>query len=143
MNLFIFGAGASYGSDTNKSFVPPLAADLFNNLARQYSDISGNSIAMSLASEFSKDFEQGLLKLYGKQPQFWSILQRCMAHFFFQYNGINIQIRDSNLYYRLAQEIKKSDKHISVATLNYERLLEITFSHVGIPLVCGNSTIAP
>ena len=123
MNIFIFGAGASYGSDANKSLVPPLAADLFNFLAKKYSDISNNPVVMALASEFSKDFEQGLLKLYENQPHFWSILQRCMAHFFFQYGTI-IQIQYSNLYYKLVHEIIRSDKDISLATLNYERMLE-------------------
>lgn len=123
MNLFIFGAGASYGSDTDKNLVPPLAADLFNCLAKQYSDISNSPVVMSLASEFSKDFEQGLLKLYEYQPQFWSILQRRMAHYFFQY-GISIRIREQNLYYNLGKSIRISGNEIALATLNYERMLE-------------------
>jgi hypothetical protein len=138
MNLFIFGAGASYGADTNKSLVPPLAADLFNCLAKQYPDISNNSAVMSLAADFSKDFEQGLLKLYKCQPHFLSVFQRRMAHFFFQY-GHTISIQQSNLYYRLAQEIKRKATLICLASLNYERTLEISFGAAEVQMVCNSA----
>ncbi len=126
MNLFIFGAGASYGSDENKSLLPPLAKDLFAHLSNKYWDIANNKKAMLLKSLFEEDFEKGFLGLGKADPTFLSKFQRLMADFFFQY-GNSIPITQNNLYFKLAKEVKERSSNIALATLNYERLLEISF----------------
>lgn len=138
-NLILFGAGASYGSDQDKSAVPALASNLHQVLVNKYNDLKNDTVA-TLAPVFEKDFEQGILELYKKAPHFLSVYQRCMAHYFFQY-GSSIPIKKNNLYFRLANHIKSRANNIALASLNYERMLEISFLVAGINLFCNKSQI--
>lgn len=128
-NVILFGAGASYGSDT--SHVPPLATSLFDELAT-FNPSGWGSLSNEFATSFNSDFEKGMIKVAEKRPHDLPILQREMAAFFFNY-----QPRNTNLYYRFAQELKNSPKEIALATLNYERLLEISFTGAGHNLKIG------
>ena len=59
-------------------------------------------------------------------------LQRSMASFFFNFRpGVN------NLYRKLAQRIKKYGWSGGLATLNYERLLELSLLEEGLSPYCG------
>ena len=129
-NLILFGAGASYGS--NNQDVPPLGDDLFRALQRFNPDGWGR-LSSSLSSEFRGDFENGMTNLSKTHSHAMPVLQRAMAAFFF-----NFQPTKNNLYHILAKHIKKSDWQGAIATLNYERLLEISLTHEGIQVVVGN-----
>ncbi|MBS1521302.1 MAG: hypothetical protein JST50_09910 [Bacteroidetes bacterium] len=59
-----------------------------------------------------------------------------MAHFFFNFQPLN-----TNLYYRLAQEIRRDNKSVALSTLNYERLLEISFLGAGVNLTIGDPAV--
>jgi hypothetical protein len=86
------------------------------------------------AIEFKHDFEQAMLKVSSELPYELPILQRAMAAFFF-----NFQPLPSNLYYKLAKRLYQSQRQISVATLNYERLFEISFTAAGFNLSIGHA----
>ncbi|MFH4963671.1 hypothetical protein V8G69_01590 [Gaetbulibacter sp. M235] len=128
-NIILFGAGASFGSDT--SDVPPLTPLLFEKLAN-FNPHGWGALPNEYRTSFKEDFEQGMIKVANERPHDLPILQRAMAAFFFDF-----QPKNTNLYYRFAQELKKSPKKVSLATLNYERLLEISFNAAGHNLMIG------
>ena len=133
--LVLLGAGASYGSHTDKSILPPLATTLYDVLVYKYKELQNDNIK-SLQKVFQEDFEKGLLSLNEKYPHFLSVFQRCMAHYFFQF-GSTIPIKKDNLYYKLACELKNKSNKFSLVTLNYERIVELCFSAAGINLYCN------
>jgi len=131
-NLILFGAGASYGS--NNQNVPPLGEDLFIALQR-FNPKGWGSLPPSLSIEFREDFENGMSLLAKTHSHDMPVLQRAMAAFFF-----NFQPTVNNLYHILAKRIKKSEWQGAIATLNYERLLEISLTHEGIEVIVGSET---
>ncbi|MBI1986755.1 MAG: hypothetical protein HYS70_00180 [Nitrospinae bacterium] len=125
--LFLFGAGASYGSDSQNT--PPLGAGLFDELRRFNPDTWG-TIGGALATEFRQDFEQAMKSV---NPQALASLQRAMAAYFFQFAP-----RTSSLYFQLAQRIVASKGWSGAGcTLNYERLLEVSLLASGIRTFVG------
>jgi len=125
-NLILFGAGASYGSDTVGT--PPLGGQLFDELQRFNPDAWG-TISGDLATEFRADFEQAM-KLVA--PHALAPLQRAMAAFFFRY-----QPAASNRYVQLVRRMKAAHWSGAVCTLNYERLLELSVGLNGMQPVVG------
>jgi hypothetical protein len=129
--LIIFGAGASYGSDTIGT--PPLGADLYNELARFNPDGWGK-LPQDQSDLFRQDFENGMKNLSQRNPHALPPLQRAMAAFFFNYRPKN-----TNLYYLLAQKINTVNWNGALVTLNYERLLELSLIAAGIEPCIGNN----
>jgi len=127
-NLIIFGAGASYGSDSNN--IPPLGSDLFPSLQKFNPDGWGK-IDGDLAKSFQSDFEAAMLLLnsHALPP-----LQRAMAAYFFQF-----QPTQNSIYYKLANLISQKLWEGALITLNYERLLEISLIVAGIQPFIGNA----
>lgn len=113
--IIIFGAGASFGSDTSNT--PPLGSNLFRAL-QQFNPDGWGRIDGELATSFQADFEAAMpsVNSHALPP-----LQRAMAAYFFQF-----QPTTNNLYYKLAQRIAGKNWDGSFVTLNYERLLEIS-----------------
>ncbi len=130
-NLILFGAGASFGSD--KSGTPPLGNNLFLELA-QFNPPGWGSLPDEFRNAFNNDFEQGVLKVASERPHDLPILQRAMSAFFF-----NFKPQNSNLYFKLANKLKQSPKQLTVSTLNYERLFEISFCAAGYNLMIGQA----
>jgi hypothetical protein len=134
MNLMLLGAGASYGSSS--CHVPPMGAGLFKELQR-FDPPGWGALPVSIAMQFELDFEQGMRELALSRSHDMPILQRVMAAYFFNF----LPTHDS-LYLRLAERVKRSDWKGAIATLNYERLLEISLLHVGIqPVVDSEASI--
>ncbi len=129
MNLFLFGAGASYGSEPAGG--PPTGARLFEAL-RQFNPNGWGQLPAEMADLFRDDFERGMARLAETNSHAMPILQRAMAHFFF-----NFIPKTSNLYVQLARRIRQNHWEGAIATLNYERLLELSLLHVGIQPVVG------
>lgn len=129
-SVILFGAGASYGS--NNRNVPPIGDDLFFAL-QQFNPTGWGSLPSSITQEFQGDFENGMTKLSQTHSHAMPILQRAMAAFFF-----NFIPTENNLYHILAKRIKESDWRGAIATLNYERLLEISLIYEGIQPVVGS-----
>lgn len=124
--LILFGAGASFGSD--ETGAPPLGEALFEALA-SFNPNGWGRITPEQAELFRHDFEAGMqaLSSHALPP-----LQRAMAAYFF-----NFLPQKSNLYIKLAEKIKNQNWESSLATLNYERLLELSLSFSGIRPVVG------
>lgn len=130
--VFLFGAGASYGSDTAST--PPLGADLFNALVRFNSDGWG-ALPSSLQSSFNADFEQAMRSL---PPHTIAPLQRAMAAFFFQFAPTH-----TNLYFNIAKRVKEKSWKGAFCTLNYERLLELSLLAAGVQPYVGDQPSTP
>ena len=125
--VFLFGAGASFGSDTKST--PPLGADLFKSLVRFNPDGWG-ALPSSLQSSFNEDFELAMRSL---QPHTIPPLQRAMAAFFFQFSPT-----PTNLYINIAKRIKHKNWKGALCTLNYERLLEHSLLAAGVQPYVGD-----
>lgn len=122
--LIIFGAGASFGSDTSNK--PPLGGDLFLELQRFDSD-SWGKISGELVTEFKSDFEKAMSSLFVLDAYQIIPLQGTMASYFFQF-----QPTPNSLYHELAQLIAKQTWDGALVTFNYERLLEIALNKTRI-----------
>lgn len=141
-NLILLGAGASYGAgdasfgwdDSPESRRPALGNNLFKEL--QIFDPTGwGLLETQLAAIFTDDFEKGMKELFESYPLKTPVLQRAMAGYFFGFRPLT-----SCLYVKLANRIKNSNWNGSIATLNYERLLELSLRHVDLKPVCGEPT---
>ena len=130
-NFIIFGAGASYGSDSLG--VPPKASKLLSELA-VFNPTGWGKLTGEFKLVLVEDFEKGVIKIATEMSHDLSILQRVMADFFFRF-----QPRDTNLYYRLAKKLKENNKNVALSTLNYERLLDISFLAADHKVNIGNS----
>lgn len=122
MNLIIFGAGASYGSDTLN--VPPLGNNLFDSLSK-FSPTTWGALPIEYEVALKADFEQGIKKISTERSVILAPLQRAMALYFFGFN-----VRKENLYNRLSERIKKTGWNLEgkLVTLNYERMLPIALN---------------
>lgn len=128
-NLILFGAGASFGSDTCDT--PPLGCRLFSELFRF--DPSGwGRLPGELVGVFEADFEKGMAKVPEFNPQWMPVLQRAMAAYFFKFIP-----SCNNLYRQLASRISRAHWDGACATLNYERLLELSLTDAAIRAVVG------
>lgn len=129
--LILFGAGASFGSDTTG--VPPLVNSLFDELVA-FNPSGWGKVSSDQAELFRRDFEAGMKVI---SSHYMPPLQRAMAAFFF-----NFIPKESNLYIKLAEKIKSQTWEGAIATLNYERLLELSLSFSRIRLVVGRKAEA-
>ncbi len=126
-NLILFGAGASFGSDSIST--PPLGTVLFHDLAK-FNPSGWGAMQDEFRELFEDDFEKGMKIFASKNPFKLTELQKEMAAYFFNY-----QPRDTNLYYRLASDLKRNPKDIVFSSLNYETLLRNSFRKMGYDLV--------
>src|SRR5438045_1589252 len=101
-NLLFLGAGASYGSERDKSLVPPLGNNLFDALV-EFEPKLWKQIPDDVACVYRNDFEKGMLELNTKMPHALPVVQRSMAAFFFRYAPMA-----SSLYLRFAKRIQSS-----------------------------------
>src|SRR5215210_806252 len=124
--LLLVGAGASFGSATNKGLVPPLAVNLFDELMK-FEPALWKQVPTDVADQYRKDFEQGWLTLAAKLPGMQTHAQRSMAAFFYRYGPTT-----DSLYLKLAKRIANAQWSGAVATLNYERMLPLALTRAGI-----------
>lgn len=127
--LFIFGAGASYGSDTSDT--PVLGNKLFHKLQSVFPE-SWGILSNEIEKAFTEDFEKGMVYLSKKYSHLLPPLQRAMAVYFFE-----IKLYSTNLYLELMPRVKSNIEDISFVTFNYERLLETAINHSGMAPCCG------
>ena len=115
--VFLFGAGASYGSDVSPR-TPPLGAALFPAL-QAFNPPGWGALPPEIGRAFQHDFERAFEGVPGHTlPP----LQRAMAAYFFQFApGPN------SLYLALAHRLRaRPGWQGAFCTLNYERLLELS-----------------
>lgn len=127
--VILFGAGASKGS--TKINAPPIGMGLFSELIK-FDPNGWGTLAESLKNIFHDDFEKGMRELSLSENNMLPPLQKKMAAFFFQYTPDS-----QNLYKKFCERLKSKKVSVGLASLNYERFLEIALSESGLDLeVC-------
>ena len=124
--VILFGAGASKGSQSNNP--PPLGGELLKELLRQDPKVWG-LIPEKLLSSLCLDFETGMSEIGDSHGELLPKLLRSMARYFYQFTP-----SDDSLYLKLATHIKSSGKSIGLATLNYDRLLDLSLAKTNIDI---------
>ena len=122
--LIVFGAGASFGSE--KDDMPPLSASLFTKLVERYPN-SWGQMDEETARLFQDDFEKGMEKIAKDESAMLTDLQKSMAKYF-----VHFRPSKENLYVKLTQKIKEAKWDGSIATLNYDRLLQLSLKKSGL-----------
>ncbi len=132
MNLMIFGAGASYGSDS-RGHLPQLGGDLLDELVK-FAPNTWGKLPEKYTASCRNDFEQGMQLLSKEIPESLPPLQRSMAAYFFEFVP-----RNTNLYLKLAYLIKSSkwNNDGRLVSFNYERLLPICLSEANLQPAVG------
>lgn len=122
-NLFLFGAGASYGSGQIIPEQPPLLPMLYSELKRCYPRTWG-ILPKELSNKFNQDFELGMAEIWDKYSTIIPQLMQEMALYFVQFRPANFK---ENMYFKLLQFIIEKNKVSSTIlfTLNYEVLLDL------------------
>ena len=115
-SLFIFGAGASYGSGRCTPSNPPLGSKLFMEM--QAAGGVAASVGSDIASAFAMDFERGMEMFWEQRNTDVTAFLRDMARFFAKYEP-----QAGNAYLELVRMIG-SKRNIVLSTTNYDLLIE-------------------
>lgn len=120
--VFLFGAGASHGSLDCTPACPPLGNSLFDELQ----GFGAPLIQGELANLFRKNFEQGMAEFWktrnGDIPSFL----RQMSLYFLMFRPGN-----NNLFLHLGKAMQRSVHKITLATTNYDLLIELALNSIG------------
>lgn len=123
-SVWLFGAGASFGSGGIAPHAPPLGSQLYPALVRAYPNAWGALPADAAAVFKSQGFEAGMGYVWQRYSQFVSVLQKAIGHYFAQF-----QVRsDQTCAYRgliSGTGLKSTTKKVMLATLNYDLTLDI------------------
>lgn len=122
-SIFIFGAGASYGSGSCFPGQPPLGRDLLTAM-RKAGGIA-STIEGDLLKEFNDDPEKGMVRFFQERNEDTAQLLREMAAFLAKY-----EIGDDNNYLKLISKLKDK-KNIYLASTNYDLLIEQAIGKAG------------
>lgn len=115
--VFLFGAGASYGSGDCKPHSPPLGARLFDELEKQGGAFF--NISESIKTNFRENgFEAGMSSVPNHSTLI-NALQREVAIYLSTFAA-----PPHNAYSRLFRRLKTVMSSMVVATLNYDLLIE-------------------
>lgn len=134
-NVFLFGAGASYASN-GTNFQPPLGNQLFLILKKKFPSTWGQ-LPNAISSEFADNFERGMNIIWRQYSQVTGAFMKDLAIFFSKFGILRIK---ENLYGKIIETIKEKEllKDTVFATLNYDCLLEIASSLLGVKVsYCG------
>lgn len=121
--LFLFGAGASFGSGPCLPTNPPLGKDLLLRM-REEGGIA-STIEGDLLECFIKDPEKGMVQFFEERNSDTTELLKQMCAYLAKF-----RISEGNTYLKLFNIIKKR-KSICIATTNYDLLIEQAISSVG------------
>lgn len=121
MRLILFGAGASYGSESVIPRPPPLGSQLFALLRSTFPRTWGG-ISTELASQFTASFEVGMGAVLSSGSHDVPVLMQQIAMFFAQFRP-----GPGNAYCELIERLDRAGKSrdLEFASLNYECLLEL------------------
>lgn len=128
--LFIFGAGASYGSGPCHPSSPPLGSALFDEL-RAAGGIA-TKVSKELAEVFRHDFEAGMDRFWKEHNTATAELLRDMARYFAKFEPLQ-----DNLYIKLVAALSGTRKKAIFATTNYDLLIEHAISQSGLLIKYG------
>lgn len=127
-SLFLFGAGASYGSGSCSPHRPPLGKDLFPALAALGG--AASRTPKELARLFTEDFESGMVRFWQERNTETTALLREMAQYFVQFEPM-----PNNCYAQLLHVLGGTRKKAVLATTNYDLLIEHAICKAGL-LIC-------
>lgn len=136
--LFLFGAGASFGSGPCLPTTPPLGGALFDEL-RKGGGVAAR-VSEDLAELFRRDFETGMDRFWRDHNTWTSELLRDMARFFAVFEP-----SEGNSYMALIAALGGTRKKAVFATTNYDLLIEhaivrsgFLISYGGLPATSRN-----
>jgi len=135
-SLFLFGAGASFGSGPCSPAPPPLGGALFDEL-RKAGGIASR-VSEELAKLFRRDFEAGMDRFWQDYNTWTSELLRDMARFFAVFEP-----GEGNLYIALIAALGGTRKKAVFATTNYDLLIEHAIVRSGLFISYGGLPAAP
>ena len=120
MRLILFGAGASYGCELASPYCPPLGAQLFDDLQKQYPNFWGK-LPDSWGPKFTPNFEPGMKELWDSTSHDAPVFMRCMADYFARFRPL-----PGSAYHRLLEHLNAQGalRGTYFSTLNYDCLLE-------------------
>jgi hypothetical protein len=118
--LFLFGAGASFGSGACVPYPPPLGRHLFTELEMHFSVWRDLPEIAKVAFKRDGLFEPGFEWVQKNLEERTSELMRAMAVYF-----LTFQPRENNLYHILIDQVASSDRRVTYATLNYDVMLDV------------------
>jgi hypothetical protein len=128
--MFLFGAGASYGSGDCSPYCPPLERDLFPELQRWGGVAS--TVENPLREKFIVDFEKGMEEFYRHRNTDTTAFLREMAGYFAQFKP-----GPKNYYGKLARIVAQASGTVVLATTNYEMLIELALDGAGQGVAYG------
>jgi hypothetical protein len=134
-SLFLFGAGASYGSGPCIPGAPPLGNQLF--AALQSAGGVANSVSADLTQAFVVDFEAGMDRFWIEHNVKTTQLLRDMARFFAPYEPL-----PGNCYCELMTILGGTRNKAIMVTTNYDLLIEHAVAKAGL-LVTYEGSPAP
>jgi hypothetical protein len=126
-SVFLFGAGASYGSGNCYPEPPPLGNGV-NGLFKKLQEKGGvaASLPSALAELFIKNFEEGMAEFYStREPQLIPFLKEMSLYF------LSFEPLEGNLYKELIQAIALTKHQVVFATTNYDLLIEYAIGLLG------------
>ena len=135
-SLFLFGAGASFGSGPCSPLPPPLGGVLFDEL-RKAGGVAAR-VSEELAEVFRRDFEAGMDRFWTEHNTWTTELLRDMARFFAPFEP-----GDGNLYMALLGALGGTRKKAVFATTNYDLLIEHAIVRSGLLISYGGLPAAP
>lgn len=116
MNLIIFGAGASYGSDPDHN-TPPLGKNLLEAL-EMFDPLTWGSLSSVWKGKFREEFESAM-KEFIDSGLFAAPLQWAMAEYFFT----QFKAHENNYYVHIFKAIYPQLQKFTLASLNYDLLI--------------------
>lgn len=130
-SLFLFGAGASAFSGECDPQPPPLGNHLFQAL-RARGGSPTQLVDDEHAAIFERNFEEGMELFRERHEEHLSAFLRDMAAYFADFAP-----GASNAYVSLISGLTKLRRHITLATLNYDVLIELAINLVGFGVNYG------
>lgn len=124
-DLFLLGAGASYGSLDCTPYCPPLGPKLFAEL-RKRGGIAA-TINSPLRELFEDNFERGMAAFREVRDEDSTAFLRQMAEYFVQFAA-----GPRNLYRELISITKASKRSTTLVTTNYDLLIEQVITEAGL-----------
>lgn len=129
-SIFLFGAGASFGSGPCAPHSPPLGSQLFPAL--QEAGGVAAIVSPDLASVFIRDFEEGMDRFWAERNADTTQLLREMARFFAPFEPL-----PGNLYIELIRMLGGMRKKAVMVTTNYDLLIEHAVIQSGLLVTYG------
>lgn len=129
-SVFLFGAGASYGSGPCAPRPPPLGAQLFPAL--QAAGGVAATVDVDLANAFVRDFEEGMDRFWAERNTQATELLRDMARFFAPFEPL-----PGNSYLELLRVLGGTRRKSVMVTTNYDLLIEHAVVQSGLLVTYG------